>query len=156
MKRKIPGLASASRPAAEEVPDGLYLVQVTRVQYRWEKQKPVYALQLQVIEPAELAGRPISGRLYATVKALWKLSWFLRDFGYDPDLLGREELDERAIIGLRGVVKLTHASWNGRIFRNLEAFAPEERWDDLREAGETEPKATQSSPTLPGLDSEVA
>ncbi len=156
MKRKIPGLASASRPAAEEVPDGLYLVQVTRVQYRWEKQKPVYALQLQVIEPAELAGRPISGRLYCTVKALWKLSWFLRDFGYDPELLGREELDERAIIGLRGVVKLTHTSWNGRTFQNLEAFAAEDRWEDLRENGNAERQPNESSPTLPGLDSEVA
>ena len=33
--------------------------------------------------------------LYCTPKALWKLSWFLRDFGYDTELLGRDEIDER-------------------------------------------------------------
>ena len=27
-------------------------------------------------------------------KALWKLDWFLRDFGYDTELLGRDEVDE--------------------------------------------------------------
>ncbi len=154
MKRKIPGLASASRPEAEEVPDGLYLVQVVRVQYRWEKQKPVYALELEIVAPGEQAGRKISGRLYATPKALWKLSWFLRNFGYDLELLGREELDERAIVGLRGVVKLTHTNWNGRSIENLEAFAPAERWDEVNEVGKASPD--ERSPRLPGLNSEVA
>src|SRR5512142_2476949 len=153
MKRKIPGLASASGSDTEELPDGLYLVQVARVQYRWEKQKPVYALQFEILEPEALAGRTISGRLYATVKALWKLSWFLRDFGYDPELLGRDELDERAIVGLRGVLKLTHTNWNGRTFQNLEAFAPEDRWEDLSQAGDTERHPAESSARMPGFDS---
>ena len=30
----------------------------------------------------------LNGRLYCTPKAIWKLRWCLRDFGYDPDLLG--------------------------------------------------------------------
>ncbi len=156
MKRKIPGLASAARPEAEEIPDGLYLVQVARVQYRWEKQKPVYLLQLEIIAPEALAGRTISGRLYATVKALWKLSWFLRDFGYDPDLLGREELDERALVGLRGVVKLTHSNWNGRSFQNLEAFAPAANWAQLEDDNYISEEVDQGSQRLPGFDSEVA
>ncbi len=154
MKRKIPGLASAARPEAEEVADGLYLVQVNRVQYRWEKQKPVYALELEIVAPEEQAGRTISGRLYATPKALWKLSWFLRDFGYDLELLGREELDERAIVGLRGVVKLTHTNWNGRSLQNLEAFAPAERWDEVNEVGKA--SGDERPNRLPGFDSEVA
>jgi hypothetical protein len=40
---------------------------------------------------------------------LWKLSWFLRDFVYDPELLGREEIDEKALFGLRGIVKYSLA-----------------------------------------------
>ncbi len=154
MKRKIPGLASASRPE-EEVPDGLYLVQVARIQYRWEKQKPLYALQLDIVSPEELAGCTISGWLYATVKALWKLAWFLEDFGYDPELLSREELEERAVVGLRGIVKLTHTNWNGRRYQNLEAFAPQERWDEVNEGGKHRDQ-NEHSPILPGLDSEVA
>ena len=54
------------------------------------------------------ARRLISGRVYCIAKALWKLGWFLRDFLYDPDLLGREEVDEKALSGLRGVVKISH------------------------------------------------
>jgi len=60
-----------------------------------------------VLEPGYLAGRAVSGRLYCTPKALWKFSWFLRDFGYDPKLLGRDEVEEKGLIGLRGVVKLS-------------------------------------------------
>jgi hypothetical protein len=35
--------------------------------------------------------------------ALWKFNWFLRDFGYDIELLGRDEVDETQLIGLTGV-----------------------------------------------------
>jgi hypothetical protein len=31
---------------------------------------------------------------------LWKLNWFLRDFGYDTALLGRDEVDEIQMTGL--------------------------------------------------------
>jgi hypothetical protein len=33
----------------------------------------------------------ISSRLYCNPSALWKFNWFLRDFDYDVELLGREE-----------------------------------------------------------------
>jgi len=86
---------------------------------------------LEVTKPSHLAGKTISARLYVTVKALWKLSWFLHDFGYDPELLDREEVEERSLIGLRGVVKVSHTTWNGRTFQNLEAFAPAEPWNQF-------------------------
>ena len=90
MKRRFPGLHQATQAA--EVADGLYLVRVQRAQYRWHAQKPFYGFQFAVVEPKAFAGRNISGRLYCTDKALWKLSWFLRDFGYDAELLGHDEL----------------------------------------------------------------
>ena len=34
-------------------------------------------------------GQVISGRLYCSPKALWKLNWFLRDFGHQPNCLQR-------------------------------------------------------------------
>ena len=73
----------------------------------WEKQKPVYALQLEILEPATLAGRTIAGKLYATVKALWKLSWFLRDFGYDAELLGNDEIDDKSQVNTRRLERNT-------------------------------------------------
>ena len=33
------------------------------------------------------------------IESFGKLNWFLRDFGYDTDLLGRDEIDERALLG---------------------------------------------------------
>ena len=80
------------------------------------------------------AGRTISGRLYSTPRALWKLSWFLRDFGYDTDLLGRDEVDEKALLGLRGIVRISHTVLNGRRFLNLERFAPAADWEELSTA----------------------
>ena len=56
-----------------------------------------------------LAGHSITGRIYCTPKALWKLSWFLRDFGYDPELIGRDEIDDKCLVGLQGVVKISRA-----------------------------------------------
>ena len=119
--------------------DGIFLVRVQKVEYRWHAQKPFYILRLCVIEPKELFGKMISGRLYCTSKALWKLGWFLRDFLYDPDLLGREEIDEKALFGLRGVVKVSHATRNGRSWLNFDGFAPASQWEELSSASVSKP-----------------
>jgi hypothetical protein len=79
-----------------------------------------------------LAGRKVSSRLYCTEKALWKLNWFLRDFGYDSELLAEDRIDDRALVGLRGVVKVSHSLVNGRTFLNLDGFAPASRWEEFR------------------------
>ncbi len=133
MKRRFPGLHQAAQPA--EVPDGIYLVRVHKAQYRWHAQKPFYAVQFAVLEPKQFAGSVLTGRIYCTEKALWKLSWFLRDFGYDAELLGRDELDERALVKLHGVVKITHTTVNGTSLLNFDGFAPAARWEELSGSG---------------------
>ena len=130
MKRQIPGIGASARPGCD-VPDGVFLVRVDRAQYRWHAQKPFYLLRLSILEPRDLAGRTISGRLYCTAKAMWKLGWFLRDFVYDPDLFGRDEVDEKALAGLRGVVKISQTTVNGLALTNLEGFAPASQWEEL-------------------------
>jgi len=62
-----------------------------------------------------------SGRLYCTERALSKLNWFLRDFGYDAQLLKDDRVDERALLNLRGVVRTSYTTLNGRSYQNLEA-----------------------------------
>jgi hypothetical protein len=69
--------------------------------------KPFFVLNFTILEPKDFVGRKISGRVYCTHKSLWKLNWFLRDFGYDPDLLGRDEVDEKALVGLTGILRTT-------------------------------------------------
>ena len=78
----------------------------------------------------EKQGQSFSGRLYCTPRAMWKFDWFLRDFRYDTDLLGRDEVDEKALIGLRGVVRISHTVLNGHNYLNLSGFAPAEDWDE--------------------------
>ena len=65
MKRRIPGLSQAALPMTE-VPDGLYLVRVERIQYRWDKEKPYYKVQFAVCEPKQLASTSLPARLYCT------------------------------------------------------------------------------------------
>src|SRR5712692_4468389 len=130
MKRHIPGLHQQAQSSDDNL-EGLFLVRVERAFYRWHPQKPFFALRLAVLEPKQFAGKTISGRLYCSSKALWKLSWFLRDFGYDTELLGRDEVDEKALLGLRGVARVSHTTLNGRSFLNLEGFAPAGDWQEL-------------------------
>jgi hypothetical protein len=128
MKRHFPGLAQAGQ-SEENLPDGEYLVEVTRIKYRWHQQKPFYSLQFQVLAPEGFRSRTVAGRLYCSVKALWKLNWFLTDFGYDPELLTSDDIDEKAVVGLKGMLRLSQRSVNGRSFPNFEAFAPADRWN---------------------------
>jgi hypothetical protein len=129
--RRFQGLGQTAVTCEQEVPDGVYLVRVEKAQYRWHAQKPFYSLRLSVLEPQELHGHIISGRLYCTAKALWKLGWFLRDFTYDPELLGRDEVDEKAMPGLSGVVKISHTVVNGTTLINFDGFAPASQWEEF-------------------------
>ena len=131
MRRRIAGLHDADQSRAGEIPDGLFLVQVERAQHRWHAHKPYYVLRFTVLEPERLAGHAIVGRLYCSPRALWKLNWFLRDFGYDIELLGRDEIDDKNLFGLQGVVKISHAVVNGTSLLNLDGFAPAAEWEEL-------------------------
>jgi len=131
MKRYVAGLRQASSSPVEGLPDGLFLVRIERAQYRWHAQKPYFAVVFSVLEPKALAGNRFRSRLYCTPKALWKLNWFLRDFGYDAELLDRNEIDDRNLVGLSGVVKISHSVVNGSTLLNLDAFAPASQWQVL-------------------------
>ena len=103
MRRYFESLRPSDGSAIDSVRDGLFLVRVDRVQ------KPYYEIRFAVLEPKDLAGCSITSRLYSTPRAMWKLSWFLRDFGYDTGLLEKDEIDDQALVGLQGVLKVSHA-----------------------------------------------
>jgi len=65
---------------------------------------------------------------------MWKLNWFLRDFGYDTELLNKDEIDDKALVGLRGIVKISHVAVHGLSLINLDGFAPAEGWKELSPA----------------------
>jgi hypothetical protein len=140
MKRQINGLHAADRTASDQIPDGVFQVQVKRVQFRRQAQKPYYTLTLAILQPSRFAGHVLTGRLYCSPKALWKLNWFLRDFGYDTELLGRDEVDETQLLGLKGVVKISHIVFNGASLLRLDGFASADRWEELSPANLDNPQ----------------
>jgi hypothetical protein len=145
MRRHIPGLHS-HQLSAESRLDGLFLVRVDKASYRWHPQKPFLALRFVVLEPNLLVSQSFSARLYCTERAIWKLDWFLRDFEYDRELLDRDQIDEKALCGLRGVVRTSQTTFNGRSYQNLDAFAPEGEWEVL-----SNPSRTSAQGAIDGL-----
>jgi hypothetical protein len=134
VRRRIQGLHEADQCAASQLRDGLLLVRVERANHRWDARKPFYVLHFSILEPKELTGHSVVGRLYCTPRALWKLNWFLRDFGYDTELLDRDEIDEKSLVGLRGVMKISHTVANRTSLLNLDGFAPAVQWEQLSSA----------------------
>jgi hypothetical protein len=128
MKRHIPGLRHEKR-GREDMLEGVFLVRVDRAYYRWHPQRAFFVIRFAILEPKEHQAHSFTGRLYCTPRALWKLNWFLRDFGYDPDLMSRDEVDEKALLGLRGIVRVSHTVLNGHSFPNLDGFAPAADWE---------------------------
>ena len=104
------------------------------MQFRRYAPKPYYTVALAVVEPRRFAGEVVSSRIYCNPKALWKLNWFLRDFGYDAELLSRDEVDERQLAGLQGVVKISNVVYDGISLLRFDGFAPASRWEELSPA----------------------
>jgi hypothetical protein len=133
MRRHIPGLYSLQTEPENNF-DGLFLVRVNEAAYRWHRHKSYLELRFVILQPTSSASRSFSGRLYCTERALWKLNWFLRDFEYDTELLSRDQVDERSLLNLLGVVRTSHSIVNRRSYQNLDAFAPAAEWETLPSA----------------------
>ena len=132
MKRQIIGLRAASDPV--RLPDGLFLVRVQNMKFQRHAPKHYYTLSLIVVEPQRFAGSVVSSQLYCSSKALWKLNWFLRDFGYDTESMERDELEEHRVLGLQGVVKISNVVYDGMRLLRFDGFAPASRWEELSPA----------------------
>ena len=145
MRRYFESLRPADVSAIHSVPDGIFLVRVDRAQYRWYKQKPYYEIRFAVLKPKHLTGCFMTGRLYCTPRAMWKLSWFLRDFGYDAELLGRNEIDDKALVDLWGVVKVSEVTVHGISVLNFDGFAPAARWEELSGFADSDPSTAEVS-----------
>jgi hypothetical protein len=131
VNRYFESLRPGDASALHSVPDGLFLVRVDQARYRWQKQKPYYEIRFVVLKPKHLIGCRITGRLYCSPRALWKLSWFLRDFGYDPELFRRDEIEDDSLVDLWGGVKVSEVTVHGISLLNFDAFAPAARWEQL-------------------------
>ena len=84
MKRHIPGLHSRQQDG-ESLLEGLFLVRVdcALLPLASAETIPDPCASSFSNRNRSLRADLFSGRLYCTERALWKLNWFLRDFGYD-------------------------------------------------------------------------
>lgn len=130
MRRHIPGL-HVREQNFETGLKGLFLVRVDAAFYRWHPHKPYFVLRFVVLEPESFATRFFSARLYCSDRGMWKLNWCLREFAYDAELLGPDQVDEKALLNLHGVVCTSPIAFNGHSYQNLEAFAPAGEWEEL-------------------------
>ena len=132
MRTKIQGLSQVSE--RKPLIEGLYRARVVRFEPAGHAAKPCRTATFLILEPAPYAGRYVRTRLYCHERALWKLRWFLSDFGYDPGLMAAEELDDRRVVGLEGVVRLAY--WGSDSHRRLDVqgFAALERWAELSQS----------------------
>jgi hypothetical protein len=126
---KIPGLSQPS----ERIPlvEGVYRARVVRFEPAGHAPKPCRAAMFLILEPAPYAGLHVRTRLYCHERALWKLRWFLNDFNYDAELLAADQLDDRRVVGLEGVIRLAYWGNDGHRRLDVQGFAASERWGDL-------------------------
>ena len=131
MKRFFEDLRSANPSIPiESVHKGFFLVRVVHARYRWHRRNPFYEIRFAVLKPKQLIGTLITSRLDCSPKAMWKFSWFLREFRYDPELLRSGEVDDQALVDLWGVIKVSHAIVRGVTVLQLDAFSSADRWED--------------------------
>jgi len=143
--RKLPGLCSNfDEPIAEL--NGLFLVRVANASYRWHPQKPFLTVCFLVLQPEARQGEKFSARIYCSQRALWRLNWFLNAFAYDRELLAREQVDERALVNLQGIVRTSATRFRGGSYQTLQGFAPASQWENV--------PGDQGAPITPQVDSD--
>jgi hypothetical protein len=128
MRTKIQGLSQTVN--RNPLVEGLYRARVVHFGPAGHAPNPCVAATFIILDPAPFAGRYVRTRLYCHDRALWKLRWFLQDFGYDAELLAADELDDRRVVGLEGVIRLGYWGNNGHRRLDVQGFAPSDRWSD--------------------------
>jgi hypothetical protein len=129
MRTKIQGLSQATE--RNPLVEGLYRARVVRFGPPGHAAKPCRRVTFLILDPAPYAGRYVRSRLYWHERALRKLRWFLQDFNYDAELLAEDDLDDRQVVGLEGVIRLAYWRHDGYRRLDVEGFAPSERWGNL-------------------------
>lgn len=129
MRTRIQGLNQVNE--RKPLTEGLYRARVVRFEPAGHAAKPCRTATFLILEPAPYSGRYVRTRLYCHERALWKLRWFLSDFGYDPGLMAAEELDDRRVVGLEGVIRLSFWGSDGHRRLDVQGFASLDRWTEL-------------------------
>jgi hypothetical protein len=132
MRTHIQGLNQPSE--RKPLVEGLYKARVVKFEPAGHAAKPCRMATFLILGPDSFSGRHVKTRLYCHDRALWKLRWFLSDFGYDAELMAAEELDDRRVAGLEGVIRLSYWGLNGNRRLDVQGFARLDRWAEISRA----------------------
>jgi hypothetical protein len=144
MRTRIQGLSQSSE--RKPLVEGLYRARVVRFEPAGHAAKPCRTATFLILEPAAYSGRYVRTRLYCHERALWKLRWFLSDFGYDAELMAAEELDDRRVVGLEGVIRLAYWGTDGHRRLDVQGFAPADRWPEVSRQEQSGARTPESAP----------
>jgi hypothetical protein len=64
-------------------------------------------------------------------------------FGYDAELLAKNEIDDKALIDLWGVVKVSEVNVHGASVLNFDGFAPAAKWEELSVFANADPRGSE-------------
>ena len=107
MRRHIPGLHSG-QPDGQNL-EGLFLVRVERALFRWHPKKPFLELRFVILEPTSDEDFPSRGGCTAP-KGTLEIQLVPAGFWLRRRLLSRDQVDEKALLNLRGVVRTRFTS----------------------------------------------
>ena len=139
MKRQITGLHAADRCAADQIPDGVFLVRVQRASFSGRHRSLTTRSLWPFLSPADLPARSFRAALLqpeSPVEAeLVPARLWLRH------RTARSRRGRRSqLVGLKGVVKISHIVINGASLLRLDGFAPAGRWEELSPANLDNPQ----------------
>jgi len=60
-----------------------------------------------------------------------------------PNCSAGGEINDQALVGLQGVVKVSYATVKGMFHLNFDAFAPAEQWKELSPVAEEEQSGSE-------------
>ena len=61
--------------------------------------------------------------------------------------MARDEIEDKHLVGLKGIVKISHTVLNGTSLLNLDGFAPASQWEELSPAVVTDTQSISGTDT---------
>ena len=131
MRRRIQGLHAADQSAVAEIPDGLFLVRsVTEFSITGTRRNRTTSCALPFSSPIPWPAMESQAVSTAAIEPCGNCPGSYAILATTPNCSG-EMIEEKSLIGLRGVVKVSHTVVNGTSLLNFDGFAQESQWEEL-------------------------
>lgn len=147
MRYQLNGLSTGRFLSDQTLTRTVLLVTIRSCQRVSRKRKSFLRVGMGIEQPESWRGTDVLTLFELEANMLRRLHCFLRDFGYDSQLLAEETIAESELVGLRGVIKLGKPDRRAPGAFFLDAFASATTWESPAKAlGEHRPPAACRTP----------